>query len=319
MAPRTKTSLPEQTGTLRHITHPHVLTKQAFEDIESEGYDNDEFACDGCSAVGSGARYHCKQCSFDLHEACGTCPEFHTSFIHPNHPLELIWEGAGNDHGQLRLCSVCGDKVKGLFYKCSSGASEDQLDDGGSHNFFIHPTCSKFQPQLNHAIDENHPLRLQSVPAIPDAWCAICKSLVSSSSWSYRCDPCDLNIHPHCVTLPYNNSQQQGKNYEFLSSATAQQVRPSNSSRQAADSSSQRQVIADSSSQRQVADDEADASNSSTASKYAAKMTAKASKFIRSSKRQVAKADEDTIAAAKYAAKATGKFIIKQLMQGSNI
>ncbi|KAI3885744.1 hypothetical protein MKX03_027934, partial [Papaver bracteatum] len=92
--------------------------------------------------------YHCTQCSFDLHEACGTCPEFLTSFIHPNHPLELIWEGAENDNSQLRPCGVCCDEVRGLFYECSSGAAENQSDGGGSHNFFLHPTCSKFQLEL---------------------------------------------------------------------------------------------------------------------------------------------------------------------------
>ncbi|KAI3952633.1 hypothetical protein MKX01_013595 [Papaver californicum] len=247
MAPRTKTSLPEQNGTLRHFTHPHVLIKQAFEDIQSEGYENDEFVCDGCSAVGSGARYHCKQCSFDLHEDCATCPGFLTSFIHPNHPLERIWEGPENDHGQLRPCDVCGGQVKGLFYKCSSGAPEKRYDEG-SHYFFIHPTCSKFQPQLHHGIDENHPLRLQSVPVIPDAWCAICRKLVSSSSWSYRCDPCGVNIHPQCITLPYVRYQQQ--------------VRPSGPS--------QRQ---------QVANAEADA-DALAAAMYQAKMRAKTNKFI---------------------------------------
>ncbi|KAI3952634.1 hypothetical protein MKX01_013596 [Papaver californicum] len=303
MAPqRTKTSLPEQNGTLRHITHPHVLAKQAFEDIQNEGYEDDEFECDGCGMDGSGARYHCKQCAFDLHEDCATCPGFLTSFIHTDHPLERIWEGPGNDNGQLRPCGVCGDQVKGLFYRCSSGASENRSDDG-CHSFFIHLICSKFQPQLNHAIDENHSLLLQSIPVIPAAWCAICRKLVSSPSWSYRCDPCDVNIHPQCVNLPYNNYQQ---------------VIPIRSSQRKVSDSSSRRQVADSSSERQVADAEAASSTSSTTSKYAAKMTAKASKFIRSSQRQVAEADADTIAAAKYAAKITGKFIIKQLIQGSN-
>ncbi|KAI3945769.1 hypothetical protein MKW98_023043 [Papaver atlanticum] len=164
MAPWSKTSFPEQNGTLQHITHPHVLIKQTFEDIQNEGYENDEFVCDGCSVEGSGARYHCKQCSFDLHEDCATCPGFLKSPIHPNHPLELIWEGAEKDHTQLRPCDVCGDQVKGLFYKCSSGAPEKRYDDG-NHYFFIHPT-SKFQPQLHHPTDENHPLRLQPVPML---------------------------------------------------------------------------------------------------------------------------------------------------------
>ncbi|KAI3942563.1 hypothetical protein MKW92_051236 [Papaver armeniacum] len=206
MAPRTKTSLREEKETLQHFTHPHLLTKLAIDQLEDEGYENDEFVCDVCSMNGSGARYHCKQCAFDLHEDCATCPGYLSTDMHPNHPLERIWEGPEKDYGQylLRPCDVCGDQVKGLFYKCSIGAAEKRYDDGG-HYFFIHPACSKLQLKVRHEIDDNHPLKLQSVPVIPDAWCGICRNLVSSSSWSYRCDPCGVNIHPQCVTLPYDD------------------------------------------------------------------------------------------------------------------
>ncbi|XP_026415910.1 uncharacterized protein LOC113311285 [Papaver somniferum] len=202
MAPRTKTSSHQEKETLRHFTHPqHVLMKQAFEDIQNEGYDNDEFVCDGCGMDGSGVRYHCKQCGFDLHEDCATCTEDLTSNIHPNHPLQRMWKGSD---GQSRPCNVCGDQVQGLFYKCSSGAAETRY---GKHYFFIHPVCSKLPLQVRHLIDGNHPLKLQSVPEIRDSWCAICKKLVSSISWSYRCDPCGITIHPQCITLPYENVQ----------------------------------------------------------------------------------------------------------------
>ncbi|KAL6541237.1 hypothetical protein OROHE_010945 [Orobanche hederae] len=248
MAPRTKTSLPEEKGTVRHFTHPHVLIKQAFEDLQNEGYENDEFVCDACSIIGCGARYHCKQCTFDLHEDCAACPGQLNSYIHPNHPLERIWEGPEKDHhSHSRPCDVCGDQVKGLFYKCSSGAAEKRHDDG-RHYFFIHPSCSKLQLQVRHSIDENHPLKLQSVPVIPDAWCAVCQKLVSSSSWSYRCDPCGVNIHPKCVTLPVVDSIYQ-------SNGTSR------------------------SSLKQVADAEAEA-DALAAAMYAAKMSAKTNKFI---------------------------------------
>ncbi|MCL7029189.1 hypothetical protein MKW94_013126 [Papaver nudicaule] len=220
--------------------------KQAFEDIQNEGYDNDEFSCDGCGMDGSGVRYHCKQCGFDLHEDCATCPEHLTSYIHPNHPLQRMWEGPENDYGQSRPCDCCGDQVKGLYYKCASGAAEKRYDDG-QHYFFIHPVCSKLPLQVRHAIDESHPLKLQSVPVIPDAWCAICRKIVSSSSWSYRCDPCGVNIHPQCVTLPYVTYQPVRNN------------RPS-----------QRQQVAQ-------AESNADAL---AAAMYAAKMSAKTNKFI---------------------------------------
>ncbi|KAL6559537.1 hypothetical protein OROGR_004654 [Orobanche gracilis] len=231
MAPRMKTSLPEEKETVRHFTHPHVLIKQAFEDLQNEGYENDEFVCDACSMIGYGARYHCKQCTFDLHEDCAACPGHLTSYIHPNHPLERIWERPEKDHhSHLRPCDVCGDQVK------------------GHHYFFIHPSCSKLPLQVRHSIDEIHTLKLQSVPVIPDAWCAVCRKLVSSSSWSYRCDPCGVNIHPKCIALPVVDN-----------------VYPSNGTSR--------------SSLKQVADAEAEA-DALAAAMYTAKMSAKTNKFI---------------------------------------
>ncbi|XP_026430723.1 uncharacterized protein LOC113327811 [Papaver somniferum] len=311
MAPRSKTSLPEQNGTLQHITHPHVLIKQTFEDIQNEGYENDEFVCDGCRIEGSGARYHCKQCSFDLHEDCATCPGFLTSSIHPNHPLELIWEGAENDHGQLRPCDVCGNQVQGLFYKCSSGAPEKRYDDG-NHYFFIHPTCSKFQPQLHHPTDENHPLRLQPVPVIPDG--NMNSQCVTLPYNNYQQVIPDGNINPQCAALPYNNYHGNiNPQSVTLPYNDYQQVRPSPLSQQQEARSSQRQV-----------DDAGRDADALAPAKFAAKMAAKAGKFIlsqrqesSSSRRQVAgtEKDSDALAAAKYAAKMAfkaGKYVLSQ-------
>ncbi|XP_026393858.1 uncharacterized protein LOC113288897 [Papaver somniferum] len=196
MAPVKRTSLAGGKETLRHFTHPHVLIKELT--LDPTVYSTNRFGCDGCGMDGSGVRYHCKQCAFDLHEECATCPEYLTSNFHL-HKLERIWEGPADDYDLLRPCHVCGDQVKGLFYKCSSGADDKSYDDE-DHYFFIHPTCSKLPSQVV--------LKLQSVPIIPDAPCAVCRYIISSSSWSYRSDPpCSLNVHPQCVTLPHDNHQ----------------------------------------------------------------------------------------------------------------
>ncbi|MCL7023535.1 hypothetical protein MKW94_016123 [Papaver nudicaule] len=202
MAPVKKTSLSRGKETLKHFTHPHTLTKELT--LDQTVYSTNRFGCDACGMDGSGVRYHCKQCSFDLHEDCATCPEYLTSNFHPNHPLERIWEGSEEDYDLSRPCHVCSEQVKGLFYKCSSGADEKSYDDDDEdHYFFIHPTCSKLPLEVT--------LKLQSVPVIPDASCAICRDLVSSSSWSYRSDPPhSLNIHPQCVTLPCDDNYQVG-------------------------------------------------------------------------------------------------------------
>ncbi|MCL7050020.1 hypothetical protein MKW94_002926 [Papaver nudicaule] len=198
MAPRNnKTSLPGGGETLRHFTHPHVLVKGDHTVYTT-------FSCDGCSMGGSGIRYQCRQCDFDLHEDCATCPEYLSSNFHPDHQLVRIWEGLQEDYGLSRPCNICNDQVKGLFYKCSYGAAEKSYyNDGGDHYFFIHPTCSKLPSQVI--------LKLQPVSVIPDAPCAICKNLVSSSPWSYRSDPpYGLNVHPQCVTLPCEDNHQVG-------------------------------------------------------------------------------------------------------------
>ncbi|KAI3912522.1 hypothetical protein MKW98_020984 [Papaver atlanticum] len=201
MAPRNnsaKTSSPGGNETLRHFTHPHVLIKEA---VDLTVYSSNRFGCDGCGMDGTGIRYHCKPCGFDLHVDCGTCPEQITSFIHPNHPLERIWEGP-ESYG-WRPCNVCGEEVKSLFYKCSSGDAEKSYHDEG-HYFFLHPSCAKLPPQLI--------FNLQSVPVIPDdTWCAICANVVSPSSWSYRSDAYGIVIHPQCVTLPKENVHQSSR------------------------------------------------------------------------------------------------------------
>ncbi|KAI3981847.1 hypothetical protein MKX01_017264 [Papaver californicum] len=240
MAPRNKTSVPGGKETLRHFTHSHVLFKLPLD--QALNSESSRFICDGCSLYVSGTVYYCKQCDFGLHEDCATCPEYLTSIFHPNHELERIWEGLEEDYGLLRPCNLCGDQVKGLFYKCSHGAAEKSYDDDdGDHYFFIHPTCSKLPSQVI--------LKLQSVPDIPDAPCAICRNLVSSSPWSYRsAPPYGLNIHPQCVTLPSDD------NHQVQTTGTSRSV------------------------QQQVADAEADEAEL-FAAMYAAKMSAKANKF----------------------------------------
>ncbi|KAI3981846.1 hypothetical protein MKX01_017263 [Papaver californicum] len=83
---------------VRLLTHPHVPFKEALD-----------------QTVYTTNKYHCKQCTFYLHEDCGTFPEYLTFNFHPNHELERIWEGLEEDYGLLRPCNVCGDQVKGLF------------------------------------------------------------------------------------------------------------------------------------------------------------------------------------------------------------
>ncbi|KAI3887587.1 hypothetical protein MKW92_020275 [Papaver armeniacum] len=189
--------------TLRHFTHPtHILRKEA-PDTKVAGYQNGRFICDACNTLGSGIRYHCKQCQFDLHEECATCPEDLTcSYLqHNKHQFSLVWEGSELIKGVLRSCDVCGDQVNGLFYKGTSGGS----------CLFLHPSCSNFPSQLHHVMDKRHPLTFQSFPVIRNSACTVCGGVVDASSWSYRCDPCGINIHLECLLLPYLGMHHEKK------------------------------------------------------------------------------------------------------------
>ncbi|KAI3840417.1 hypothetical protein MKX03_037829 [Papaver bracteatum] len=179
--------------TLKHFTHSHTLTKKNF---------SGEFLCDGCNMLGSGIRYHCIGCKFDLHEDCSACPEKLKTYIHPDHKLTRVWEGLqSSTNGISRPCNVCGDHVKGLFYWCS--------DNVHQHLFFLHPLCSKFPSQVKHVIDSRHHLKFQSVPFIQNSRCSICRNLVPASSWSYRCDTCGVNIHLECLSLRYDHQEKR--------------------------------------------------------------------------------------------------------------
>ncbi|KAI3474135.1 hypothetical protein Pfo_028923 [Paulownia fortunei] len=171
MAPLPKNSID-------HFAHPgHPLT--AFEGDK-------EYLCDGCKTLGTGKRYRCHGCDFDLHDYCGTCPRVLSSFMHQNHALSLVIRKAQGTRQVDRICDVCADPVEGLFYRCK----ECEFD--------VHPLCTQLPQKLQHALHKIHPLNLQSWP-VPGL-CAVCRGLCNS--WRYRCGICNFDIHLECVLVP---------------------------------------------------------------------------------------------------------------------
>ncbi|KAI3474131.1 hypothetical protein Pfo_028919 [Paulownia fortunei] len=158
MAPLPKNSID-------HFAHPgHRLT----------AFDGDkEYLCDGCKTLGTGKRYRCHGCDFDLHDYCGTCPR-------------LVIRKAQGTRQVDRICDVCADPVEGLFYRCK----ECEFD--------VHPLCTQLPQKLQHALHKIHPLNLQSWP-VPGL-CAVCRGLCNS--WRYRCGICNFDIHLECVLVP---------------------------------------------------------------------------------------------------------------------
>ncbi|XP_061336770.1 protein VACUOLELESS GAMETOPHYTES-like [Gastrolobium bilobum] len=173
---------PVRKNMIQHFTHPsHPLTYIAR---------NTQFLCDGCKILGNGNRYRCSTCDFDLHEYCGTCPTYLSSFMHPIHQLTLaVRRPQGARHNE-RVCDVCGTHVNGLFYRCN-------LCD-----FDVHPLCTQMPQYTCHPLHPNHVLRLQPQPGtLSSGRCMVCNT--TCNFWGYRCVVCEyFGIHLQCVSAP---------------------------------------------------------------------------------------------------------------------
>ncbi|XP_022870942.1 uncharacterized protein LOC111390165 [Olea europaea var. sylvestris] len=164
--------------TIMHFIHPgHQLTA-------IDGHDQ-QYRCDGCKTLGTGKRFRCHGCDFDLHDYCGTCPETLSSTMH-QHPLSLVIRKAQSARQIARVCDLCSEPVEGLFYRCK----ECEFD--------VHPLCTQFPNQLQHALHKIHQLTLES-NSLP-GFCAVCKNLCKG--WRYRCRACHFDIHLECILVP---------------------------------------------------------------------------------------------------------------------
>ncbi|XP_059306948.1 protein VACUOLELESS GAMETOPHYTES-like [Lycium ferocissimum] len=176
------------TNTMRHFTHPkHPITLH-------DDTINPKYLCEGCMTYGSGKRYYCHDCTFNLHEYCATCPRNLSSFMHPHHLLTLV----GRDHLPDRVCKVCCDPIEGLSYRCALC------------EFNVHPICTLLPDTLKHILHQRHPLRLLG-SSQPAGNCAVCREACDASSWRYRCALCEFDIHIGCVTVQcINTSTHRG-------------------------------------------------------------------------------------------------------------
>lgn len=165
-----------------HFTHPnHPLL------FHSD--DHHDYICDGCKTSGSGCRFRCHSCNFDLHEYCANCPEkLISSSIHRHH-LTLVLRKPNGARLIDRICDICRDPVEGLFYRCKDC------------DFDAHPLCTQLPKDVCHVIDSKHPLKLQKLRS---GGCAVCKK-DCSSLWVYGCEICRVNIHLDCLLEPYDS------------------------------------------------------------------------------------------------------------------
>nr|XP_016503541.1 PREDICTED: uncharacterized protein LOC107821619 [Nicotiana tabacum] len=172
---------------LQHFAHPEHLL---------EVYNsNMEYECDGCYMPGIGKRYRCHGCDFDLHEYCGLCPPFLSSFMH-SHQLKLINFMPQTNSDLVGFCDVCCDPVEGLFYRCNRC------------NFDVHPLCTQLPQTIRHVLHQQHRLRLLG-PYEPAGRCVVCRGACNASSWPYRCAQCRFDIHLDCVLVQCETRRTQ--------------------------------------------------------------------------------------------------------------
>ncbi|KAK8591787.1 hypothetical protein V6N13_031833 [Hibiscus sabdariffa] len=161
MAPLTK-------KTIQHSTHRHPLTEVRA---------NTQFLCDGCQIPGSGTRFRCQPCDFDLHLHCANSPEPKKTIKHFLHYHPLT-EYSGNIPA---YCDGCRTPCSGTWYRCDAC------------QFDLHQHCANSPVEVSYPL-HSHPLKL--TPYMPRRGCDLCHQRIQGLF--YQCEPCSFDLHLHC-------------------------------------------------------------------------------------------------------------------------
>ncbi|KAL5070860.1 hypothetical protein RYX36_021747 [Vicia faba] len=181
-----------------HFSHPqHPLSMVDLPDL---------FICVGCKEYGSGKRFVCQQCDYQLHEFCALAPP--ALQAHPFHSQHaILFHSKPVKSGMTKSkCDVCGKPTKGYTFLCTACA------------FQMHPCCA----MLNTEIDfPNHPHTLKLTPSsattsatatntdhFNSIVCNECKKRRSGKV--YRCTVCNYNLHAFCAKSKVNGLQANG-------------------------------------------------------------------------------------------------------------
>lgn len=160
-------------NTIKHFSHPEHELLLACRPTN--------FLCDLCRKFGTGLRYRCDTCDFDLHESCTTYPQTLSFFAHPWHTIALVGHSAASTVYPSICCDLCCEPVNGFYYKC--------IPCG----FNLHPHCSLSPKLVCTRFHPDHLLML--VPTTGS--CSACKQ--NLTVWTYRCGMCSVNLHYKCV------------------------------------------------------------------------------------------------------------------------
>ncbi|KAK1555968.1 hypothetical protein Q3G72_033958 [Acer saccharum] len=191
-----------------HVSHPqHPLAQIDLPDL---------FTCAGCKEHGSGKRFTCRQCDFQLHVFCALAPQsLQNHPLHCQHQLLLNTKPVKGGIMKSR-CDACGKPTKCYSFKCSACS------------FQMHPCCAMLSNEITYPL---HPHTLKMLPVTastmtngdqPGFVCGECKR--KRSGKVYRCTVCDYHLHAACAKdmvngLLDNNIKEPGKPSKFGNAA----------------------------------------------------------------------------------------------------
>ncbi|XP_050235434.1 protein VACUOLELESS GAMETOPHYTES [Mercurialis annua] len=176
---------------LLHSGHPqHPLYPVQMSDL---------FTCSGCKEYGSGKRFICQQCEFQLHDFCATAPQHLKA--HPLHMHHLLSFSSKPVKGGIlkSKCDVCGKSGKGYMFRCKACSYQ------------MHPCCAMLSNQINISA---HPHPLKILPAIsngdpPGFVCGECNR-AKRSGRVFGCTSCEYHLHAVCAKNMVNGVQANG-------------------------------------------------------------------------------------------------------------
>lgn len=139
-----------------------------------------------------GICYHCERCLFYIDVECGLLEgiksndEKQIKHFNHRHPLSLIEKFGDTDQV---YCYACGEgciKPTYVGNKCKG-------------DFSLHKSCAGSAPKIYNVLHPYHPLTLLLRPTNTNQIVFECKACCGEcSGLTYRCDPCDFNMHKKC-------------------------------------------------------------------------------------------------------------------------
>ncbi|CAH1436614.1 unnamed protein product [Lactuca virosa] len=164
------------TKALTHFMHPsHQLTEHTADTI---------FICNGCKMYGTGTRFTCTSCNFDLHDYCAKCPPSLPFTVNHPHPMSLVVNKPQINHN--KHCQICRSQIQGLAYMCKDC------------DFWIHPLCVLHYLGLRYFIHPTH--KLTELTANTNYICNGCN--IHGTGTRFTCSTCNFDLHDYCAKSP---------------------------------------------------------------------------------------------------------------------